>query len=127
MPAKSPITPSLMRPSPYVPARRRFLVWTLTSAVVAVSLFVSACARGPAAPLGKLSLSLDDGRISAAARSALVNDPELGLREIGVAVHQGVVTLSGSVRSAEEAERALEIVRQADGVKQVRSELRIVK
>jgi hyperosmotically inducible protein len=76
--------------------------------------------------MGKLGLSLDDGRISAAVRSVLLNDTELGVRAIGVAVQQGVVTLSGSVRSAEEAARALQVVRQVEGVKQVRSELRIV-
>jgi osmotically-inducible protein OsmY len=85
----------------------------------------SACARGPAAPVGKLGLSLEDGRLSAAARSALLNDPELGVRAIAIAVQQGVVTLSGSVRSAREVERALELVRQVDGVKDARSELRI--
>lgn len=75
--------------------------------------------------MGKVGISLEDGRISAAARSALLNDPELGLRAIAVAAQQGVLTLSGAVRSAGEAERALQIVRQVDGVRQVHSELRI--
>jgi hyperosmotically inducible periplasmic protein len=83
------------------------------------------CTRGPAPPVGTVNLSLEDGRISAAVRTALLNDPALGLRPIAVEARTGVVVLSGAVRTAGEAERAQQLARDVPGVREVRSSLRI--
>jgi osmotically-inducible protein OsmY len=85
----------------------------------------AACARGPRPPLGTVGISLDDGRIAAAVRSALLNDRDLGLREVAVEVERGVVSLAGEVWTADEAERALTIVREIRGVAGVKSSLKI--
>jgi hypothetical protein len=55
---------------------------------------VSACAHGAAPPIGTVGISLDDARVAAAVRSALLADPDLGLRDIAVDVDRGVVSLS---------------------------------
>ena len=86
---------------------------------------LSACARGPAPPLGTLDISLADARVAAAVRSALLADPELGLREIAVDVDRGVVSLSGVVRTADEAQRATSVAKQAAGTREVKSALKV--
>jgi len=93
---------------------------------LAALLGVAACARGPGPPLGTVGISLDDGRIAAAVRSALLSDRDLSLRDIAVEVQRGVVSLAGEVRTADEAERALTIVRAVRGVGDVKSTLKVV-
>ena len=63
---------------------------------------VSSCAHGAAPPVGTVGITLDDARVAAAVRSALLADPDLGLRAITVDVDRGVVSLSGVVRTEEE-------------------------
>jgi osmotically-inducible protein OsmY len=70
-------------------------------------------------------VTLEDGRISAAVRTVLLNDPELGLRRITVEVRMGVVTLSGAVRTLEEVQRAERLARSVAGVRELKSVLRI--
>ena len=86
----------------------------------------TACARGPAARAGTIGISLDDGRIAAAVRTALLNDRELGVREIAVDVRQGVVSLSGQVRTTDEAQRAATVARGVPGVRDLTSSLSVV-
>lgn len=100
---------------------RRFGVITL--ALLCAS---TACARGPAARVGTVGISLDDGRIAAAVRTALLNDRELGVREIAVDVRQGVVSLSGQVRTTDEAQRAATVARGVPGVRDLTSSLSVV-
>ena len=63
---------------------------------------LAGCARGAPAPRGTVGVTLEDGRLSAAVRTALLNDPQLGLRKIAVETRLGVVTLTGSVEYQEE-------------------------
>jgi osmotically-inducible protein OsmY len=86
---------------------------------------VPACARGPGPPLGTIGISLDDARISAAVRSALLADPDLGLRDIAVDVDRGVVSLSGVVRTTDEVQRAATVAQRTAGVRHVKSGLRV--
>lgn len=65
--------------------------------VVALLIGLSGCASGAAPPRGTVGVTLEDGRLSAAVRTALLNDPQLGLRKIAVETRLGVVTLTGSV------------------------------
>jgi hyperosmotically inducible periplasmic protein len=103
--------------------RRRFAL-ILALPVIAV-LGVSACAHGAAPPVGTVGITLDDARVSAAVRSALLADPDLGLRAIVVDVDRGVVSLSGVVRSEEEAARAATVSGRAAGVREVKSGLKV--
>lgn len=86
----------------------------------------TACARGPNARAGTLGISLDDGRIAAAVRTALLNDRDLGVREIAVDVRQGVVALSGQVRTPDEAQRAATVARSVPGVRDLTSSISVV-
>jgi hyperosmotically inducible protein len=94
-------------------------------AVILASGMLAGCAGGPRAPIGSVGMSLQDGRVSAAVRSALLNDPELGLRQIAIESRSGVVALTGRVRTQEEAQRAERLARGVVGVREVRAELRI--
>jgi osmotically-inducible protein OsmY len=100
------------------------MVRTVGTLVIVLSL-LTACARGPAPPLGTLTISLADARIAAAVKSALLADPDLGLRAIAVDVERGVITLSGVVRSADEAQRAVHVSGTAAGVREVKSALKV--
>lgn len=94
----------------------------LTAASLAVLLagltFSAACAPTVAA-------ATDDASITARVRTVLMNDTEIGARGIEVATSSGVVTISGVVRSPDEAERALELAREVEGVTDVRSTLQV--
>jgi hypothetical protein len=97
----------------------------INSLVLASLGSLVACSRGASVPVGTVNMSLEDGRISAAVRTALLNERDLGVREIAVESHGGVVTLSGTVRSAEEARRAEALAREVNGVREVKSALRV--
>jgi len=96
-------------------------------ALVALAILcaATACARGPKPQMGSVGISLDDGQIAAAVRTALVNERDLGLRDIAVDVRQGVVFLSGEVRTLEEAQRAATVVRGVRGVRDLTSSLSV--
>ncbi len=96
-------------------SRSRSLPWAL--AVVAV-LSCSACGR-------TVTASMDDQAITARVRTALLNAPDLSARNITVQTSQHVVTLTGTVSTADERDRAIAVARAAPGVSDVRSELRI--
>lgn len=98
-----------------------------TLAVISVTVLcaTTACARGPRTQAGTVEISLDDGRLAAAVRTALVNDRDLGLRDIAVDVRQGVVSLSGQVRTLEEAQRAATVARGVRGVRDLTSTLSV--
>jgi osmotically-inducible protein OsmY len=93
--------------------------------LLAAAIGLANCAHGPTPPVGTVAMSLDEARVAAAARSALINDPQLGLRAITVEVKQHVVTLRGVVRTQAEVEHAEQIVRKVDGVTDVRAMLRV--
>ena len=98
-----------------------------TLAVVSVTVLCAstACAHGPKTQAGTVGISLEDGRIAAAVRTALVNERDLGLRDIAVDVQQGVVSLSGEVRTTEEAQRAATVARGVRGVRDLTSSLSV--
>lgn len=55
----------------------------------------------------------------------LLADPELGARRLDVSTVGGIVTLSGTVSSAADADRAAALARHVQGVRGVKSELKI--
>ena len=64
-----------------------------------------------------------DAQTAMRVKTALVNDPVVGVRPIQVAVVDGVARLSGSVASEAERQRAVEVARAVDGVRDVLSAL----
>jgi hyperosmotically inducible protein len=80
----------------------------------------------PFAACGKtVGETIDDATITARVKTALLNDPQVGGMKIDVDTTDGVVTMSGVVKSEAEAARAIELARRAPGVKDVKSMLRV--
>lgn len=69
---------------------------------------------------------IDDSTITTKVKAKLFDDPVTSGWDVKVVTHQGVVQLSGFVKSAQEKQRAEEIVRSVPGVKSVANSL-IVK
>ena len=66
-----------------------------------------------------------DARITAAIKAKLAADSGLGSFSISVNTTDGVVTLAGSVRSAEQVSNAISIAMEVDGVTKVISTLQV--
>lgn len=69
--------------------------------------------------------SLDDAQTTAAVKSALLNDTQIGAQAIDVRVSQGIVSLTGLVRTAADVTRAEQLARQVSGVRDVKSGLTV--
>ena len=67
----------------------------------------------------------DDLTISTHVKTALLNDPGVAGSRLGVETFQGVVTLSGTVPSAADVDRAIATARKVRGVKDVKSSLKV--
>jgi len=67
----------------------------------------------------KTAAALDDGAITAKVKAAIFAEPGLKSLQIEVETHDAVVTLSGSVDTADLRERAVKIAGSLNGVRQV--------
>ena len=82
-------------------------------------LLLAACGATTAA-------TKDDATISTRVKIALLNDPQVGPLRIDARTFQGVVTLTGTVKSQAEADAAVAAARKVRGARDVKSELKIV-
>lgn len=73
-----------------------------------------------------LGCQQSDPEITQMVRSALVSDDLVRTRNIRVDTRQQVVTLTGTVATAAEKDRAMRLARFAKGVHEVKDEIRIV-
>ena len=69
--------------------------------------------------------TIDDATITTQVKTSLLNDPLVGGLRIDVDTFNGVVTLSGAVKSAAERDKAVTLARQVKGVSDVKSTLQI--
>jgi hyperosmotically inducible protein len=69
---------------------------------------------------------VDDAVITAAVKTHLLEDPMVKGSQIDVDTRAGVVFLTGSVRSQAESQRAVEVARATEHVKDVRANLNVV-
>ena len=67
----------------------------------------------------KTAAALDDGAVTAKVKAAIFAEPGLKSLQIEVETHDAVVTLTGSVDTADMRERAVKIAGSLDGVRQV--------
>jgi osmotically-inducible protein OsmY len=67
----------------------------------------------------------DDLTITARVKTALLNDPTVGGLRLEVDTSKGIVTLSGTVKTPADADRAVAISRKVAGVRDVQSSLKI--
>lgn len=70
---------------------------------------------------------MGDAGITAAVKTKMLADPTVAGLKIDVDTTEGVVTLKGSVSSAAEKKRAVEIAKETEGVKSVKDDLKITK
>ena len=68
---------------------------------------------------------LDDAAVTARVKRAIYNEPSLKVMNVGVTTEDGVVELTGNVKSRGERAKAGEVARKAEGVKRVKNELKI--
>jgi hyperosmotically inducible protein len=69
--------------------------------------------------------AMDDATITARVKTVLLNDPQVAATKIDVSTTGGIVTLSGTVKSKADEERAIQVARQVTGVRDVKSTLQI--
>jgi len=93
--------------------------WRGLASLIVVALALPACSRAlePAV--------LQDAQLTVRVRTALVNDPEVGVFPIEIVVRLGMVTLTGRVATEQQVLRASELVRSVPGVRDVTSALRV--
>jgi hyperosmotically inducible protein len=92
--------------------------WLAISALVAV---LAGCAHAGE----KTGAYVDDAWITSKIKSEMVADKTVKARDITVNTSKGVVTLSGTVGSWEESNKAAEIAHGVKGVTEVENHLRI--
>ncbi len=113
---------------PTIPTPRRPVAATRRgTTALAVAVALAATLTGACGTKSIRPAATDDAGVSTRVRTALLNDPQVAATAINVRSANGVVTLSGSVRSAAEAERAVAVARQTSGVSDVRSELAVTQ
>ena len=86
------------------------------AAILGIILLVGACA--PSRPV-------DDFTLSTKVKIELLADRELGALRLNASTLEGVVTLSGTVPSQADADRAIAAAKHVPGVRAVKSELKI--
>jgi osmotically-inducible protein OsmY len=64
---------------------------------------------------------VDDSTVANKVKAALYSDKDVKGSQVQVEVFKGVVQLSGFVDSASQAQKAVQIARKVDGVKEVRN------
>ena len=70
--------------------------------------------------------TIDDTTITTRVKTAMLNDPQVGGLKIDVDTFKGVVTLSGSVKSQAEHDKAIALARQTSGVAEVKDALQVM-
>lgn len=100
------------------------LAHRLSAAVAAVSLAVlAACAPTPSKEgTGEY---IDDSAITTKVKAALASDPQVKASEVNVETFKGTVQLSGFVGSTAEAQRAVQLAREVQGVKDVKNDTQV--
>jgi osmotically-inducible protein OsmY len=68
---------------------------------------------------------IDDASITAQVKTKLINDETVKARTVNVETYRGVVQLSGFVDSRAEADQAVALAEQVEGVTSVKDDLRL--
>ena len=99
--------------------RKSYATTVLLLVALITPLLLTACGK-------TVGETIDDATISTRVKTALLNDPDIGGLRIDVDTFKGVVTLSGSVKTAAERDKAMTIARKIGGVTDVKSTLQII-
>ncbi len=90
--------------------------------IVLLALLVPVALAGCGKAVGD---TIADATITTRVKTALLNDPDIGVLRIDVETTLGVVTLKGTVKSEAEKARAAELTRAVPGVKDVKVDLEV--
>lgn len=99
--------------------RARQRMWTRVATLVLLVTMAVACGK-------TVGETIDDATITTRVKTALINAPDVAALSIDVDTFKGVVTLSGRVKSQDEATRALSVAQGIDGVREVKSALQVI-
>jgi osmotically-inducible protein OsmY len=86
--------------------------------VVAIGL--AGCATKP----GQNSY-FDDAMVTSRVKKAIFDEPALKVTDVSVTTENGVVSLSGGVKTRNERAKAADVARRVEGVKLVKNELKV--
>ncbi|HBC83159.1 MAG TPA: molecular chaperone OsmY, partial [Escherichia sp.] len=75
--------------------------------------------------MNKVGNFMDDSAITAKVKAALVDHDSIKSTDISVKTDKAVVTLSGFVESQAQAEEAVKVTKQVEGVKSVSDKLHV--
>ena len=67
----------------------------------------------------------DDAAVTARVKKAIYNEPSLKVMAVGVATEDGVVSLTGTVKSKAERTKATAVAAKVEGVKKVKNDLKV--
>jgi osmotically-inducible protein OsmY len=67
----------------------------------------------------------DDAAVTARVKKAIYNEPSLKVMAVGVTTEDGVVDLSGTVKTRAERAKATAVANKVEGVKRVKNELKV--
>jgi osmotically-inducible protein OsmY len=93
--------------------------WTWIASLVLLVAMTIACGK-------TVGETVDDATITTRVKTALINAPDVGALSIDVDTFKGVVTLSGRVKTPDEASRAMNVARGINGVREVKSALQVI-
>ncbi len=91
--------------------------------LLVLAMAFTACA--PAEPQRPAATFIDDRVISTKVRAELAREQEIVPHRINIETREGIVELSGSVSSPAHRQRAEEIARRVEGVRQVQNHLQV--
>ncbi len=97
----------------------------LRALVVAGVLICPAASAACGGTGGAINNTIDDSTVTTRVKTALLNEPGVNAVGINVDTAGGVVTLSGQVKSSDEAQKAVATARRVSGVRDVKSELKV--
>jgi hyperosmotically inducible protein len=70
-------------------------------------------------------VQLDDTAITASVKSSMAADPGVAAIQVGATTSEGVVTLTGRVKTVAEQQEAVKIARDTNGVKKVNDFIKV--
>jgi hyperosmotically inducible protein len=90
----------------------------LRAEVLVLVVLLAGCAARASQPT-------DDASTTTRVKIALLNDPAVGGLRLDVKTFQGVVTLSGTVKTPAEEQAAVAAARRVKGVRDVKAEMKV--
>ena len=67
----------------------------------------------------------DDAMVTSRVKKAIFDEPALKVTDVSVTTENGVVALSGAVKTRTERAKAADVARRVEGVKLVKNELKV--